>query len=155
MVGPGGLFDNLARVGAVCLGGGRGVRSGGGGGSFLGGKPVDGQEFGDAFGGVALDAGEDIDKVGVGVGTDGAAALDEAQEHPGGIAADLATDEKPVFATDGQGAQGAFGHAVVGLEAGVGEEGFDGVADGAKGRVACGCDFSYAITIVYAFRFVK
>ena len=106
--------------------------------------PVVGEELVDFVVGVGWDFGEEIAEVGEGINFVALGALDEAVESGGGVASAFAAGEEPVFASDGQRADGAFGGVVVDGEVAVFEvagkrrpvvEGVGaGFADGAFGE---------------------
>ena len=82
---------------------------------FLGeGFPLVGKEFFDFSVGVCGDADEEIAEVGVGVESVAFGALDQAVEGGGGVSAELAACEKPVFSSDAERAYGAFGGVILG-----------------------------------------
>lgn len=98
----------------------RGRESGGvvlGGG--LSGFPVIGEEVVEAVDGMSADAVEDVEEVSEGVDLESLAGRHKAGEDRGGSPAVVASEEQPVFSSDSNSPQAAFGAVVVYLEVSV------------------------------------
>ncbi len=81
---------------------------------------------GSVFGWGVDDGGEDVGAVVGGVDVLESAAFDDAEHGGGPFSAVFGADEEPVFASDGDGSNGAFGGVVVHGEVAVVEEGLEG-----------------------------
>jgi len=83
------------------------------------GSPVVGEEFVEAVDGMGADALEDVAKIGERINLESLTRGDEAGEYGGGSPTVIATEEQPVFPSDGDSPQASLGAVVVALEVSV------------------------------------